>query len=139
MWSWALTMGTRKFKEMLFTGRPFTAEEMYDCNFVNKVVPRDQLDAEVAKYADACAKSRPTDTVHLQKTFFHIFEQFQGEYLGSLLAGLLESFGPQVKPDRDDFQLDKETLEKGLTTSVKDNDDQFPPDFRLSRTGRERP
>ncbi|MFG1921982.1 enoyl-CoA hydratase/isomerase family protein [Cryptosporangium sp. NPDC048952] len=138
MWSWALTMGTRRFKEMLFTGRPFTADEMYDCNFVNSVVPRDQLDAEVAKYADACSRSRPTDTVHLQKTFFHIFEQFQGEYLGSLLAGLLESFGPQIRPDRDDFRLDDETMERGLTTSVKDNDEGFPPDWRLSRAGRRR-
>ena len=56
MWAWAMTMGIRKFQEMVFTGRPFTAEEMYDCNFVNSVVPRDQLEAEVAKYASACSR-----------------------------------------------------------------------------------
>lgn len=125
MWSWALTMGTRKFKEMLFTGRPFTAQEMYDCDFVNKIVPRDQLEAEVAKYADACSKSRPTDAVHIQKTFFQIFEQFQGEYMGSLITGIIESLGHQVTPDDNDFELNAATLERGLTDSVKDNDDQF--------------
>ena len=45
MWTWVLTMGLRPFQEMVFTGRPFTAEEMFHCNFVNKVVPRDQLEA----------------------------------------------------------------------------------------------
>ena len=47
MWQWAMMMGLRKFQEMVFTGRPFTADEMYDCNFVNSVVPREQLEAEV--------------------------------------------------------------------------------------------
>ncbi len=63
MWTWVQTMGLRKFQEMVFTGRPFTADEMYDCNFLNSVVPRDQLEAEVDKYALACARNRPTDTI----------------------------------------------------------------------------
>ncbi len=41
MWQWATTMGLRKFQEMVFTGRPFTAQEMADLAFVNSVVPRD--------------------------------------------------------------------------------------------------
>ena len=56
MWQWAMMMGMRKFQEMVFTGRPFTAEQMYECNFVNSVVPREDLEAEVAKYA---ARVRP--------------------------------------------------------------------------------
>ena len=63
MWRWAQMMGLRKFMEMVFTGRPFTAAEMYDCDFVNAVVPRDQLEAETTKYALACSRTRPTDTV----------------------------------------------------------------------------
>ena len=55
MWQWVLMMGLRKFQEMVFTGRPFTAQQMYECNFVNSVVPRDQLEDEVRKYALACA------------------------------------------------------------------------------------
>ncbi len=57
MWQWAMTMGLRKFQEMVFTGRPFTAQQMYECNFVNSVVPRDELEAEVEKYALACARA----------------------------------------------------------------------------------
>ena len=79
MWQWATMMGLRKFQEMVFTGRPFTAKEMYECNFVNSVVPREDLEAEVDKYARACARTRPTDTVFLQKVFFEIYKQQQGE------------------------------------------------------------
>ncbi|MBX7434458.1 hypothetical protein JDV09_20485 [Mycobacterium sp. Y57] len=121
---------------MLFTGRPITAQEMYECDFVNKVVPRDQPEAEVATYSRVCARTRPTDSVHIQKTFFHVLEQFQGEYMGALITGLIESLGAQVKPD---FELTGSVLTNGLTDSVKSNDEQFPPAFRLSKKGRAQP
>ena len=138
MWTWIQTMGLRKFQEMVFTGRPFTAAEMYDCNFLNKVVPRDQLEAETEKYALACSRNRPTDTVFQQKLFFELYKQFQGEQMGAMLTGLFESLGRYARPDRAELRLDADVLERGLTNAVKDNDAQFPPDFRLSRSGRGR-
>jgi len=137
-WQWCTTMGARKFMEMVFTGRPFTAKEMYDCNFINAVVPFDGLEAMTQKYALACSRTRPTDTVFAQKTFFEIFKQHQGEYMGSLVAGMLESTLDQLRPDPDTnaMELDRETLDRGLTDTVRDNDGQFPPDWRLSRRGR---
>jgi enoyl-CoA hydratase len=139
MWAWAMTMGIRRFQEMVFTGRPFTAAEMYDCNFVNKVVPRDQLETEVAKYALACSRTRPTDVVYQQKIFFNMMKQFQGEYMGSMLTGLMESLGNYVKADESDLVLDEEVFDRGLSNAVKDNDSRFPPDFRLSKSGRRKP
>jgi enoyl-CoA hydratase len=135
-WQWCSMMGIRKFMEMVFTGRPFTAKEMYDCDFVNAVVPFDELEAMTEKYALACARSRPTDTVFVQKTFFEIFKQHQGEYMGSILAGLLEATGRQLRPDAVSFELDREALDRGLTNYVRDNDERFPPDWRLSQRGR---
>jgi len=137
MWTWMQTMGLRKFQEMVFTGRPFTAEEMFQCNFLNKVVPRDQLEAEVDKYALACAKNRPVDTVFMQKMFFEIVKQHQGEYMGSLLAAVFESMGSGTRPDGDEMRLD-EALDAGLSDAVNDNDSKFPPDFRLSKKNREK-
>jgi enoyl-CoA hydratase/carnithine racemase len=136
MWSWAMTMGLRKFQEMVFTGRPFTAKEMYDCSFVNSVVPRDKLEAEVDKYAIACSRSRPTDAVVMQKTFFQMMKQFQGEYMGSLLSAFLESMGGRVRPDGHDLMLNDDVYGSGLNNAVKGNDDLFPPEFRLSKSGR---
>jgi len=135
-WQWCTMMGIRKFMEMVFTGRPFTAKEMYDCNFINAVVPFDELEAMTQKYALACARSRPTDTVFIQKTFFEIFKQHQGEYMGSILSGLLESTGRLLQPDGASLELNREMLDRGLTNSVRDNDELFPPDWRLSHRGR---
>src|SRR3546814_10591089 len=93
---------------------------MYDCSFVNSVVPREHLEEEVGKYALACSRNRPTDTVVMQKTFFEVFKQNQGEYMGSVLTGWLESLLPQVKSDGE-LELDDATFSKGLGNAVKDN------------------
>jgi len=111
---------------------------MYDCNFLNSVVPRDQLEAEVDKYALACARNRPTDTVFMQKVFFEIMKQFQGEYLGSMLTGVFESLGSTVRPDAGDELTLAEAMERGLGDAVKDNDSKFPPDWRLSKKARKK-
>jgi hypothetical protein len=125
---------------MLFTGRPFSADEMYDCGFINSVVAREDLEAETLKYAMACSKSRPTDTVAVQKTFLELYKQHKGEYFGSLLTGMVEGMLPLIQNDKDnDVDLTAGTFEKGLNNVVKDNDMNFPPEWRLSRSGRKKP
>jgi enoyl-CoA hydratase/carnithine racemase len=136
-WQWCTMMGVRRFMEMVFTGRPFSAREMYDCGFVNAVVPFDELEATTAKYALACSRSRSSDTVFAQKSFFEIYKQQQGEYMGSIISAMLESMGRLMRPDPDSFELNREMLDHGLTNSVRDNDENFPPEWRLSRRGRE--
>lgn len=49
-------LGARKAKEILFTGRPLTAEEAEKVGMVNRVVPRDELDAETRELAEQIAK-----------------------------------------------------------------------------------
>jgi enoyl-CoA hydratase len=131
-------VGLRRFSEMLFTGRPFTAAEMMHCNFVNSVVPRDQLEAETAKYAHACSITRPTDVVVAQKTFIEAYKQYRGEYMGSLLTGWLEGMLPLMKDDKPaDVNLGKDsTFEQGIGKVVKNNDLNYPPEWRLSFKGR---
>jgi enoyl-CoA hydratase/carnithine racemase len=138
MWQWAMTMGLRKFQEMVFTGRPFTAGEMYDCNFVNSVVPRADLEDETAKYAMACAHTRPTDTVYMQKVFFEIMKQHQGEYMGSLLSAWLESMGGTLREDDTgrSANLGQDQMDEGLNRAVKGKDTAYPPEWRLSHSGR---
>jgi hypothetical protein len=58
--------------------------------------------------------------------------------MGSILAGWLEGMLPAIRPDRaDEIAVDAETFEKGLAAAVKDNDSQFPPEWRLSYKGRQ--
>ncbi|WP_409436452.1 enoyl-CoA hydratase [Mycobacterium sp. SMC-14] len=48
-------LGPRKAKEMLFTGRALTAQEAERTGMVNRVVPREQLDAETRQLAEHIA------------------------------------------------------------------------------------
>ena len=140
LWSWVEMIGLRRFQEMLFTGRPFSADEMKDCGFVNSVVTRDGLEAETEKYALACARTRPTDVIQVQKTFFELYKQYRGEYMGSLLTGFVEGMLPMMKPDRQtDVQLGDDVFGQGLNNVVKDMDMAYPPEWRLSRGNRKKP
>jgi hypothetical protein len=56
--------------------------------------------------------------------------------MGSIISGLLESTGRMLQPDGASLELNRETLDRGLTNSVRDNDELFPPEWRLSRRGR---
>ena len=52
-------LGPRKAKEILFTGRAMTADEVAATGMVNRVVPRDQLDSETRALAEQIAKMSP--------------------------------------------------------------------------------
>lgn len=52
-------MGARKAKEFLFTGGRMTAQEAHEIGMVNKVVPREQLQAETDKMALRIAQCEP--------------------------------------------------------------------------------
>lgn len=139
-WTWIETMGLRKFSEMLFTGRPFTAKEMDECNFVNSVVPREKLEEETQKYALACSRTRPMDVVQVQKTFLEMYKQYRGEYMGSLLTGFVEGMLPMMKSDKkSDTEFGGDVFEKGLSNHVKDIDMQYPPEWRMGRGNRKKP
>ena len=140
MWTWVETMGLRKFSEMLFTGRPFTADDMDKCNFINSIVPLEKLEDETRKYAMACSRSRPTDVVTVQKTFLELYKQYRGEYMGSMLTGFVEGMLPMMKNDKPgEVGVDEETFGKGLNNVVKDIDMQYPPEWRMSRANRRKP
>jgi enoyl-CoA hydratase len=58
--------GARLAKEMLFTGRPVTAQEAYARGMVNRVVARDELEAETLALAEHIAR-RPSFGLTLAK------------------------------------------------------------------------
>lgn len=74
--------------------------------------------------------------VFMQKVFFEIMKQFQGEYLGSMLSGVFESMGGTVRPDVGDELMLDDAVRQGLGDAVKDNDGKFPADWALSKKAR---
>jgi enoyl-CoA hydratase len=138
LWTWVETMGLRKFQEMLYTGRPFTAKEMSECGFVNSVVPREKLEEETLKYATACSRSRPVDTVAVQKTFMEIYKQYRGEYMGSLLTSMVEALWPYMRHEPGDLKFGASMGETNIASIVKNIENSFPPEWRMSRSGRKK-
>jgi len=138
MWTWIETMGLRKFQDMLFTGRPFTAAEMDKCDFLTSLVPRDQLEAEVRKYAMACAHNGPTDRIVMQKTFLELYKQQRGEYQGSVLTSVFEAITVcgAVKAEEGEFSLSPEVMKQGLNKAVKASEAHFPEEWHLGQWGR---
>lgn len=68
-------IGRKRAMELLFTGDPIDAETALDWGLVNRVVPLDRLDEEVAALADAIA-ARSAEVVRLGKrTFYDQIEQ----------------------------------------------------------------
>jgi enoyl-CoA hydratase len=62
----AFEAGARLAKEMLFTGRPITADEAYRRGMVNQVVPRDELEPATLALAEHIAR-RPMFGLTLAK------------------------------------------------------------------------
>ncbi|MBX6377561.1 MAG: enoyl-CoA hydratase [Clostridia bacterium] len=52
-------LGHRKAKELLFTGEPITAQEAHMLGMVNRVVRREELEAETLRLAERIAQAPP--------------------------------------------------------------------------------
>ena len=59
--------------------------------------------------------------------------------LVGLLTGMVEGMLPMIQNDAQEVDLTEGTFNKGLNNVVKDNDMNFPPEWRLSRSGRAKP
>jgi 2-ketocyclohexanecarboxyl-CoA hydrolase len=55
----ALNIGEKKAKEMVFMCRQYTAEEACDLGWINKVVPHDELSAEVDRWCEELLDRSP--------------------------------------------------------------------------------
>lgn len=72
-------MPPRKAKEMLFTGQAFTARAALQAGMINRVVPRDRLEAEVLELATRIA-SQPAMGLRLAKMAVNQAEDEKGFY-----------------------------------------------------------
>jgi len=72
-------LGVRKAKEMLFTGQGITAQMAEKLGMVNRVVPRDQLDAETLQLAKIIAE-KPVMGLRLAKMAVNQTQDEQGFY-----------------------------------------------------------
>ena len=134
--AWMNTIGYQKTAEMAFTGRPFTAQELYEAGLVNRVVPREKLEDEVMEYALAIAKL-PLDIIVVQKHYLQTLRAIRYDNMaGNLLASWGHLISTYMKPEPGDYLVIKEVSRKGPTAAIEERENRYPPRWRLSHKGR---
>ena len=84
--------GTRKAKELLFTGGMMSAVEAKSCGMVNHVVPREELTSFVTQMADRISK-RPSMGLRLAKQSVNQAQDAQGIWNALNAAMSLQQLG----------------------------------------------
>ena len=87
----ARVIGEKRAREIWFLCRKYSAQQAYEWGLVNKVVPTDQLRAEVREWADEILKLSPTALKVLKQSFNTDTEQFAA--VGQMAYSSLKLFG----------------------------------------------
>lgn len=85
-------LGIRKTKELLFTSDPLTAQEAWRLGMVNRVVPREKLEAETMKLAKRVALCHPFG-IKSMKMWCNFAEDLQGFKQANLYMLMLHQLG----------------------------------------------
>jgi naphthoate synthase len=84
-------VGEKRAREIWFLCRRYSAQQAYEWGLVNKVVPADQLKAEVRSWADEILQLSPTSLKVLKQSFNSDTEQFAA--MGQMAYSSLKLFG----------------------------------------------
>ena len=91
---WLYRLGLTKAKEHALTGRPLSGREAADVELVNRAVPFDQLEGEVAELADQLATSPASQLAAMKLVVNQAYENMglaSTQTLGPILDGLMRN------------------------------------------------
>ena len=127
---WLQIMGVRRLKEMVLTGKPFTANEALQYGMVNKVVPNDKLEEETYKLATAAA-ALPFDGIVMGKTFLQGVIDAAGVGIGEYIGYMGHAMQTAIRYEPGEFNLLRERREKGVKGSTVKRDSLWPDGYEL--------
>ncbi|MDY6834819.1 MAG: enoyl-CoA hydratase/isomerase family protein [Chloroflexota bacterium] len=127
---WLQVMGVRRLKEMVLTGKAFTAEEAMEFGLVNKVVSYDDLEAEVAQMAEAAA-AMPLDGIVMGKTFLQGIIDTAGAGTGEYIGYVGHAMQTGIHYRSGEFNLLKERRDKGIKGATIGRDKGRNPEYDL--------
>jgi enoyl-CoA hydratase len=127
---WLQLIGLRRLNEMVLTGKAFTAEEAMAYGLINKVVPYDQLEEEVASWAEAAA-SLPLDGIVMGKAFLQGVLQAAGLAVGEYVGSLGHAMQTNIHYLPDEYNLLRERRDKGVKGAITEREGRWAPEFDL--------
>lgn len=118
---WPVLIGPRKAKEFFFTGDLMSASEALDSQLVNRVYPRDRLEAETLAYARRVALV-PLELLALHKAAVNRWLDIQGIRALEQSAADLDCIAHQTEAVKGWM---KASRERGLKEALSERDRPF--------------
>ena len=134
MYLYLENLGIKKMKEIMLTMRPMDAEEACQCGFVNKVVPRDELEQWVADYVQAISLM-PLDAIMMGKSMMQLIMEARGKGVGMLTGWIGHGWTTNLVFQENEWNFIKERRDKGVRQALYERDQMVAPFFRMSRAG----
>ena len=119
-----LTMGVKKTKEMMLTGTPLSAVEAERCGLINRVVPLEQLEAEVDKLTSTIAL-QPFDAIVLGKANFELAMDIVGVGTGYTAGYISHCLQTNIQYGPDEFNLFKAKRGKGVKGALLEREERY--------------
>ncbi len=116
--------GLKRARELLMTGRKFTAAEAERFNFVNYSVPMDKLDSEVDELIHALV-SLPRDSLALSKAFMHQIYGTMNMPSFFLPHYTVHPMALNLNRKPDEFDFRNSIRDKGLRGAIDERNKRF--------------
>jgi enoyl-CoA hydratase len=124
------TLGLKKTKEMVLTGRAFNAQDALKYGLINYVVSQDNLEAETNKLAEAAA-AMPFDGIAIGKSLLEGALDALGVGSNGATAYLGHSLQTNIRFEPDEFNLLKARKDKGIKGAITDREAHWKAEFDL--------
>jgi len=104
-------IGQKKTRELLLTGQTLSGEEAEKVGLINKAVPKEKLEDEVRRYANAICLN-PRDAVAIAKAFTQLCYETLGMSIGFTYGYISHSFSTNLRfePDEYSFIAEREKI-----------------------------
>ncbi|MBT8342573.1 MAG: hypothetical protein HKP58_17325, partial [Desulfatitalea sp.] len=136
MYLYLENLGIKKMKEIMLTMRPLSADEAERCGFVNKVVPKEDLERWTQDYAQAIT-AMPLDGIMMGKAMMNMMMESRGKGTGSIGAWMGHAWSTNLVYQPGEWNFLKERRDKGLTQALRERDEMVAPFFRLRQKKKE--
>jgi enoyl-CoA hydratase len=118
------TIGVKRVKEMMLTGQPIGAREAKEYGLINRVVPLNKLDAEVARVAEEICR-QPYDAILTSKACFEGALDICGVGTG-ITAGMAEQvWQTNIQLQAGEFNMLKALKTKGVKGAIQEREDFY--------------
>jgi enoyl-CoA hydratase len=128
-----MTIGVKRTKEMMFTGRKLEAMEAQEWGLVNRVVDEESLQEEVDSVAEVITQL-PKDGIAMGKANLELAHDMMG--INSATVPATHVWQTNIKYEDDEYNLFKERSEKGRQGAIESSEERFE-DSQLSRDSEE--